>query len=147
MENKELKVIKGKKESQKEKILMGFMYLILAFAVIVLLFTAKSMFFPKAMIISEGASTQEPAMSRMTLTSYDKELARRFMDKNNDGKCDACGMPIEMCIDSGMMQCSGMDPDATMGLLGSQHIHADWKIYINDKALNFEGKDHMGRMR
>ena len=50
MENKELKVIKGKKESQKEKILMGFMYLILAFAVIVLLFTAKSMFFPKAKI-------------------------------------------------------------------------------------------------
>ena len=35
------------------------------------------------------------------------------------------------------MQCN-MDPTSTMGILESQHIHADWKIYINGEPLGKE---------
>jgi len=87
------------------------------------------------------------AMSSMSFTEFDKIKAREFMDKNNDGKCDACGMPIDQCIASGMMQCSGMDPDATMGVLGSHHIHADWKVYVDGQAVDFSPYSHMQRMR
>jgi len=86
------------------------------------------------------------SMSRMTLTSFDKELARQIMDTNNDGRCDSCGMPVEQCIDSGQLECS-MVPGAKIGVLGSQHIHADWKIYINSEPLNFSAKSHMERMQ
>ncbi|MBI2971813.1 MAG: hypothetical protein HYY37_05330 [Candidatus Aenigmarchaeota archaeon] len=81
------------------------------------------------------AATMPPKISRMDLSPFDRALARQIMDKNGDGKCDACGMPVDMCIDSGQLQCN-MDPSSTIGLLGSQHIHADWKIYINGKALD-----------
>lgn len=85
------------------------------------------------------AKNQEQPMdqktSKMSLTKFDKELAMEFMDKNHDGKCDVCGMPVEMCISTGQLQCN-MDPNATIGVLGSQHIHADWKIYINGEALD-----------
>ncbi|MBI2672889.1 hypothetical protein HYX19_01390, partial [Candidatus Woesearchaeota archaeon] len=79
-------------------------------------------------------SVNTPArMSRMTLTGFDKQLAIEFMDKNHDGKCDACGMPVEICMDSGQMQCN-MDSRSTIGILDSAHIHADWKIYINGQS-------------
>ena len=138
-ENKqtELKIEINKKEAQREKIVMLFIYFVLAFGIIVLIFTAKSMFFlPETNNqMTQQSATQMPAMSRMSLTNYDKELARKMMDKNNDGKCDACGMPVEMCIDSGELQCS-MGSKSQIGKLGSQHIHADWKVYINGKALD-----------
>lgn len=76
------------------------------------------------------------SMSRMSLSEFDKSKGREFMDKNNDGRCDACGMPIEMCLDSGEIQCS-MDPEADIGKLGSQHIHADWKIYLDGKSFDW----------
>lgn len=76
-------------------------------------------------------------MSRMSLTGFDVALARQFMDKDGDGKCDACGMPVDMCIGSGQLQCN-MDPKSTIGVLGSQHIHADWKVYINNVPFDFE---------
>ncbi len=82
------------------------------------------------------ATIQMPTMGRMSLTNYDKELARQMMDKNNDGKCDACGMPVEMCMDSGQLQCN-MDSESTIGVLSSQHIHADFKVYTNSKPVNF----------
>ncbi len=85
-------------------------------------------------------------MSRMSLTSFDKQLARQLMDTNNDGRCDFCGMPVEQCIDSGQLECN-MDPNAKIGILGSQHIHADWKIYIDGKPLDLSDKSHMERMR
>ena len=85
-------------------------------------------------------------MSRMVFSIFDRELAIKMMDKNNDGKCDSCGMPVEMCIDSGQMECN-MDSKSTIGVLGSQHIHADWKIYLNGKVMDFSGKDHMARMQ
>ena len=82
----------------------------------------------------------------MSFTSFDRALAKEFMDKNNDGKCDSCGMPVDMCIDSGQMQCN-TDTKSTIGDLGTQHIHADWKVYINRQPVDFNGKDHMTRMR
>mgnify|MGYP001580346431 CR=1 FL=1 len=91
-------------------------------------------------------SSQMTRASRMSLTSFDKELAIEFMDKNHDGRCDVCGMPVEQCIDSGQIECN-MDPNAKIGILGSQHIHADWKVYIDGKALDFSDKSHMERMR
>ncbi len=85
-------------------------------------------------------------ISSMSLTGFDRDLAKQFMDKNGDGRCDACGMDVNMCIDSGQLQCN-MDSSSTIGTLGSQHIHADWKIYINGKPLGFSDKSHMERMK
>ncbi|MBI4452406.1 hypothetical protein HY637_03180 [Candidatus Woesearchaeota archaeon] len=85
-------------------------------------------------------------MSRMSLTSFDKQLARELMDINNDGRCDVCGMPVEQCIDAGELQCN-MGINSQMGVLGSQHIHADWKVYIDGKPLDFFDKSHMERMQ
>ena len=84
--------------------------------------------------------------SGMKLSDFDRKLAVEMMDKNNDGKCDSCGMPVEMCIDSGQMECN-MASDAKIGVLGSQHIHADWKIYLDGKVMDFYDKDHMARMQ
>src|SRR3989344_3189987 len=95
---------------------------------------------------SEQPSSQMKRISTMTLTSFDKEIGRQLMDRNNDGRCDSCGMPVEMCLDSGQLECN-MDPDSKIGILGSQHIHADWKIYINGKQLDLSDKSHMERMR
>ena len=94
----------------------------------------------------EQSSPQIKSMSRMSLTSFDKNLAKQLMDQNNDGRCDFCGMPVEQCIDSGQLECN-MDSNSKTGILGSQHIHADWKVYINGKSLDFSNKSHMERMR
>lgn len=83
-----------------------------------------------------GNSGMGSRMSRMSLTSFDVALAKEFMDKDKDGRCDACGMPVEMCISSGQLQCN-MDPSSTIGVLGSQHTHADWKVYIDGKPVDF----------
>ena len=85
-------------------------------------------------------------MSRMSLTPFDKQLARQLMDTNNDGRCDICGMPVEQCIDAGELQCN-MGINSQMGVLGSQHIHADWKVYIDGKPLDFFDKSHMERIK
>jgi len=87
----------------------------------------------------------------MPLTAFDRKLALEFMDKNNDGICDVCGMDVEFCIQSSQIQCN-MDPRSTIGVLGSQHIHADWKIYINGNALGEEffrpmAEDHEAAMK
>lgn len=79
--------------------------------------------------------------SRMSLTGFDREFARQLMDQNNDGRCDICGMPIEQCIDSGQLECS-MDTNAKIGILGSQHIHADFKVFISGKEIDFADKKH-----
>ncbi len=107
---------------------------------------------PSALNISKSKNenqqitTHTPRMSRMALTSFDKQLARQLMDENNDGRCDVCGMPVEQCIDGGQLECN-MVSNAKMGVLGSQHIHADWKIYIDNMPLDFSDKSHMERMR
>ena len=133
-----IKIDKNKRAKQKEKIVTGFIYLVLTFAIIVLLFTAKSMFFPKSeTILSENVGNKVVGQKsiRMGLTAFDVGLAKQFMDKDNDGKCDVCGMDVQLCMDSGQIQCN-MDSKSSIGVLGSQHVHADWKIYVNGKVLD-----------
>ena len=91
-------------------------------------------------------NSQMKKVSRMSLTSFDRELGIELMDQNHDGRCDTCGMPVEQCLDSGQLECN-MGSNSKIGILGSQHIHADWKIYINGKPLDFSDKSHMERMR
>lgn len=133
----------NKKKLQKEKIITAFIYGILIFALIVLFFTAKSMFFSKETSnqVTSQDTTSMPSMSKMSLTAYDKELGRKLMDKDNDGKCDVCGMDVNICIESGQMQCN-MDSKSTIGILGSQHIHADFKVYVNGESINFANSDY-----
>jgi len=122
-------------------------YAVLIFTVIVVSFAGYSVFklyFPSAMQAISAAPTGMAVASTMPLTGFDKQLAREMMDKNNDGKCDSCGMPVEMCIDSGQMQCN-MDSKSTIGILGSQHIHADFKVYTNGKPVDFSDKTHMAQ--
>ncbi len=133
------KINKKKREIQRERIVTGFIFLVLAFAIFVLFFTAKSILLPQK-TISEQASTlikssSMQKISMMSLTAYDRELGVKSMDKGNDGRCDVCGMDVEVCLDSGQIECN-MDSKSTIGVLGSQHIHADWKIYINGKVLD-----------
>ena len=82
------------------------------------------------------ASTQMKGLSRMSLTPFDRELGKDLMDKNHDDRCDTCGMPVEQCLDSGQLECN-MGSNAKTGILGSQHIHSDFKVYTNGKSLNF----------
>ena len=111
--------------------------LILIIAVGLLLYTIPSTIDLFKNKNEQQSSVNTPVrMSRMTLTGFDKQLALEFMDKNNDGRCDICGMPVEQCIDSGQLECN-MGPNANIGILGSQHIHADWKIYINGKEFDW----------
>ena len=89
------------------------------------------------------ASTQMKGTSRVSLTAFDRELGRDLMDQNHDGRCDTCGMPVEQCLDSGQIECN-MGPDSKTGILGSQHIHADLKFYVNGKSFNFaDDKSYM----
>ncbi len=131
-----------------EKIMTGLIVMVVVIALFTLFYVSKSLFFP----LNPGIDTNAVAnpvgqkMSRMSLTSFDTALAKEFMDKDNDGKCDSCGMDVDFCIQSGQMQCN-MVSGSTIGILDSQHIHADWKVYINGIALDFSDKAHMERMR
>ena len=133
-----------------EKIMTGFIVAVIIIAIFSLFYASKSLFFslennPDITATATGNKMGQK-MSSMSLTSFDVQLAKEFMDKDNDGKCDSCGMDVELCIDSGQLQCN-MDSSSTIGILGSQHIHADWKIYIDGKALDLSDKSHMERMR
>ncbi len=135
-----------------EKIITLFIALTLVIAVGALAYTAKSLFLPGSADPAAGAAaiTGEAIagtkMKSLSLTGYDRTLAKQFMDQDNDGTCDSCGMPVEMCMDSGQLQCN-MDSKSTIGVLDSAHIHADWKIYVNGKAVDLSDKAHMERMR
>ncbi len=135
MKENEINQEPRKQKDISEKFVTIFITLVIIIALFALFYTAKSLFFP-ARINTNSISGMATKMSRMSLTPFDIELAKEFMDKDNNGKCDVCGMPVEQCIDSGQLQCD-MDSKSTIGILGSQHIHADFKVYINNKALNF----------
>lgn len=81
-------------------------------------------------------SSQMKRISGMPLTAFDRELGKELMDQNNNGRCDTCGMPVEQCLDSGQIECN-MNPESQIGILGSQHLHADFKVYVNGKPINF----------
>lgn len=84
-------------------------------------------------------------LSRMRLTVWDVAYAKELMDSDGDGICDTCGMNVDQCIEGGQLACT-MGRAVTIGVLGSQHIHADFKVYVNGQAVYFSDKDHMGRM-
>ncbi len=119
-----------------EKFAFGF----LGVTAIIAIFAMLSAFNIITLGTSQAASTTTQnvmgqRLTRMSLTSFDAALAKQFMDKDGDGRCDVCGMDVQICMDSGQIQCN-MDSKSTIGILGSQHIHADWKVYINGKALD-----------
>ncbi|MBI3026989.1 hypothetical protein HYY70_02655 [Candidatus Woesearchaeota archaeon] len=138
------KLRKNRKSNSFVDILLISLLVILIGVLISSIFSTIEMF--KMRDEQDNKNFMPSRMSRMSLTAFDKELAVEFMDQNHDGRCDVCGMPVEQCIDSGQLECN-MDSNAKIGILGSQHIHADWKIYIDGKALDFSDKSHMERMR
>lgn len=73
--------------------------------------------------------------SKMKLTAFDISLAKERMDKNGDGICDTCGMPIQQCIDSGQIDCNMSNNPQAIGVLGTSHDHADLNIYVDGKRL------------
>ncbi len=79
---------------------------------------------------------QEQKKMGMRMAEFDMALATKLMDKNNDGVCDACGMPVDQCIEGGMMECS-MAPGAKLGVLGSTHVHALFRVYDEGKMIDF----------
>jgi hypothetical protein len=100
---------------------------------------------PASQKISESvAETQEQKLAISTkskMTEFDIQLARKLMDKDNDGRCDFCPMDLNLCIDSGMLECT-MNPKAKIGLLDSDHIHADFKVYLNGEMVDFNQKKY-----
>ncbi len=84
-----------------------------------------------------GISTTERGVSQLKLTPFDIALAKERMDKNNDGICDECGMKVEQCIETGQIDCNMSRNKNGIGILGSQHIHADFKVYVDGQALDF----------
>lgn len=97
--------------------------------------------------VSSSPGSVMQKVSNMHLTPFDVVLAKERMDKNGDGICDVCGMSIDQCISSGQLDCNMGNQRDTIGILGSQHIHADFKVYINGRPVDFSDKDHMGRQR
>src|SRR3989344_6877348 len=130
--------------SNAEKIVTGLIVMVVIIAVFSLIYVLKSLFFPKENVKENNG--QQNHFSAIGFTAFDVELAKRLMDKDNDGKCDSCGMDVDLCIQTGQME-GNMVSGSTIGILDSQHIHADWKVYINGIALDFSDKAHMERMR
>jgi len=116
-------------------LLLVFVSFVIIFTVFVFVFIASKFLFPNIQ------TTSQPKVSTSSFTSYDRELAMKFMDENHDGKCDICGMDIESCIASGQIQCN-MDPKSTIGVLGSQHIHAIFKVYIKGIPIDFNNSKY-----
>lgn len=144
------KINKKKKEKQREKIVTFFIYIVLAFGVIVLFFTAKSILFPAKVIVEEVTTGHFGAGG---FTEYDLVLAKELMDKDGDGKCDVCGMDIDFCIESGQLQCNmgGKTDKLNIGVLDKtkqkHHYHADFKVYIEGKGLNFNQEQFFVKSR
>lgn len=88
-----------------------------------------------------GNSEMNPTFAKSKMTEFDVQLAKKLMDKDNDGGCNYCGMNVDSCIDSGMMECT-MNPEAKIGLLGSDHIHTDFKVYLNSQQVNFNDEKY-----
>lgn len=124
-------------ENKEEYLLYG----LLVTAITVLIFIVLSFFSVQNSVAMGKESVKHQKMSNMQLTPFDAQLAMQFMDKDSDGRCDACGMDVSFCIQSGQLQCN-MDPKSTIGILGSAHIHADFKVFINGEPINFADKDY-----
>ncbi len=127
-----------------DKFYDSMIYMVLVLAMISLIFTFYVII--KPIETNNGIQVTGLVVNsiKMGFTPFDVQLAKGFMDKNYDGMCDFCGMRIEDCIASGMMQCT-MDPNAKIGLLRSNHKHADFKLFINNNPINFVNKQNYMR--
>jgi len=110
---------------------------------LIMVYTIYSSIGPSNQHISEDLDSNliSPAIKKSAMKEFDVQLAKKLMDKNNDGKCDYCGMDVNLCIDSGMMECT-MDPEATIGILGSSHVHADIKVYLDGERINLSDEKY-----
>lgn len=141
-----------KREAKNEKIATMFIYGILIFAILILFFTAKSMFFSKAEVISsESVATDH--FGAGGFTEYDLVLAKELMDKDGDGKCDVCGMDIDFCIESGQLQCNmgGKTDKLNIGVLDKtkqkHHYHADISVYLDGEEVNLAQEKYFVKSR
>lgn len=75
------------------------------------------------------------APSKMKMAAFDIALAKERMDKNNDGICDACGMPVQQCIDTGQIDCTMVGNSDGIGVLGSNHTHADLAVFVSGEKV------------
>jgi hypothetical protein len=116
-------------------LLLVFVSFVIIFTIFVFVFIASKFSFPNFQ------ATPQSKVSTSSFTSYDRELAMKFMDENHDGKCDICGMDVESCIAIGQIQCN-MDPKSTIGVLGSQYIHANFKVYIKGIPIDFNNSKY-----
>ncbi len=143
---------KKKREAKSEKIVTIFIYGILIFAILILFFTAKSMFFTKAEVIS-GESVATNHFGAGGFTEYDLVLAKELMDKDGDGKCDVCGMDMDFCIESGQLQCNmgGKTEKLNIGVLDKtkqkHHYHADLEVYVNGEEIDFAQEKYFVKSR
>ena len=87
-------------------------------------------------------SITKKTVSKLKLTSFDVALAKERMDQNNDGICDTCGMPMEQCIATGQMDCNMSNDPKAIGVLGTAHNHADFKVYVDGQALTFAKQEY-----
>ena len=139
------------KKSRGEKVVNIFIVLIIGFAIAALFFTAKNIFFRSEVVGVD--STEADHFESGDFTAYDLALAKRLMDKNDDGICDVCGMDVNSCIESGQVQCNMGDTNEKfkIGILDKtkqkEHYHADFKLHINGKEINFNHEKYFVKSR
>ncbi|MBI4438871.1 hypothetical protein HY640_02985 [Candidatus Woesearchaeota archaeon] len=129
------------------KIENALLYGCLAVAITALVFTAYT--FTATMHMLENKDTPASPVARsgkILFAEFDQKKVVGFMDSNHDGLCDLCGMRIEDCIAAGMLECT-MDPNARIGLLGSQHAHADIKVYVGGEEVNLADPKYFVKSR
>src|SRR3989304_7001036 len=115
----------------KNYLVYGFLAVIIVSA-LVLFYVAKANKVGRQNV-SQVSKEDNPHAQR--LTKFDAKLAKELMDEDNNSQCDACGMGVKACIDSGQLECN-MAQNAKIDILGTQAVHADWTIYIDGKALD-----------
>ncbi len=124
---------------EKDKIVPAIFGFFLIILISLSVFFALPMVFPNksnSSVTFSFAVLNSDNFSKKNFTEFDRKLAIKLMDKDEDGKCDACGMNVELCMDSGQIECN-MVPGAKFGVLGSAHIHANFKVFLNGKEFDF----------
>ncbi len=107
----------------------------LGYSLIVLVASVLVFSIVRMLPLGQDHDKPEGPSTRSELTAFDQQYARSQMDRNGDGRCDVCGMPVEQCISAGMLQCT-MDPAATIGLLESAHAHAGLEVSVGGERLD-----------